>query len=243
MNKRILVVEDNEISFRLAEYVLTHAGYQVEWANNGRKCLEKVKSTQYVCILMDVNMPELDGVETTKFIRRTSSPQQLPIIGITAEEDETKLELLIQEGMNGYLHKPYRTETLLAEVQRYCETSHSGTVLSVKPEWLNIEKILARTHDDLSLLKEITPIFIKQTPALLTKIAQSISDNKIENLKQQLHQLKGTLSHFTLEGPFKTTLYLETLVANNNTRQLNNSFAALEAEVEQLLAYLTQNLS
>ncbi len=255
MKINILVVEDNEISFRLAEYILTQSGYQVEWACNGKECLEKIKSTQYAGILMDVHMPELDGIEATKIIRQTHPKELLPIIGVTAEDTTTELDFLIQSGMNGHLSKPYQIETLLSKIQALvaeCDSrpqilmkinSSTNTPETTELKWLNFKKILTQSQGDITLLKKITPLYSKTTQDLLSKIEQSLVKNKRTKLKHQLHQLKGVLSNFTTEGPFKTVVYLETLTRNNKMSELIALLPILKEEISVLQAYLEEQLS
>jgi CheY-like chemotaxis protein/HPt (histidine-containing phosphotransfer) domain-containing protein len=254
MKKNILVVEDNEISFRLAEYVLTQSGYQVEWACNGKECLEKIKHTRYAGILMDVHMPELDGVEATKRIRQILPKELLPIIGVTAEDERTELDVLIQAGMNGHLSKPYQIETLLAKVQSViasCESTPSmcrdtnnpaEKKVTLETDWLDFSKILKQSQGDISLLKKTAPLFSGTSRKLLSDINQSLLTNDSAELQHHLHQLKGILGAFTTEGPFQTIVHLEKMVANNYMDEITALLPTLKQDIQALDELLQQNL-
>lgn len=254
MKKNILVVEDNELNYRLAEYILTQNGYAVEWACNGKECLEKIKQTGYAGILMDVHMPELDGVAATKIIRQTYSKEVLPIIGVTADEEKTELDVLIQAGMNGHLSKPYHIETLLAKVQNLiskCESTQQIAMDENNPapmeaetetEWLDFTKVLRQSQGDLSLLRKTGPLFSKTVRELLSQIDQSLFANDRSALLFHLHRLKGLIGAFTTEGPFQTVGYLEELVTKNDLTIVTTLLPALKKNITALSDLLIQNL-
>lgn len=250
MNKNILIVEDNEISYRLAEYILTQNGYQVVWACNGKECLEQITRHDYICILMDVHMPELDGIEATKIIRQTFSKEMLPIIGVTAEDVQTELDMLIQCGMDGHLTKPYQIDSLLMVIQdilKKREIRHSAfsrnsdnteSPISTDIEWLNADKILARSQGNIALLKKTAPLYGKATEKILSSIEQSLSTNDKQGLHNHLHQLKGVVGCFTIEGPFRRLKVMERFAERNETNKIQAQLPVLMKEIQVLKKYL-----
>ena len=116
----VLVAEDNAVNQRLVEAVLRKHGYQVVLAGTGREALEALESSvQFSMVLMDVQMPDLDGLETTRIIRRDSRWQNLPVIAMTARAMNGDRECCLSAGMNGYLSKPIHAAHLLSLVESF----------------------------------------------------------------------------------------------------------------------------
>ncbi|MDX2284122.1 MAG: response regulator [Bacteroidia bacterium] len=107
MPKKILLVEDDEINLMIAEHILTRAGYEVSTADNGETAVEQACSAHFDLILMDIEMPVMDGVEATARIRSRPEGQAAPIVALTAHTLPEKLEEFMAAGMNDYLIKPF----------------------------------------------------------------------------------------------------------------------------------------
>ena len=105
MSRKILVVEDNLINQELLSEILQRLKCSVDVADNGKVAIEKMDKNQYDLILMDIQMPEMDGIEATKTIRKSS--QEIPIIAITASIFHSDQNECTAAGMNGFLSKPY----------------------------------------------------------------------------------------------------------------------------------------
>lgn len=118
---RILVVDDNPINQKLTGALLTPLAAEIDFADNGRQALEAVQAARYDIVLMDVQMPEMDGLEATQAIRELPDPAvaRLPIIALTANAMRGDREKYIEAGMDDYLSKPISPDTLLATVTRY----------------------------------------------------------------------------------------------------------------------------
>ncbi len=117
--RRVLLVEDNDVNQRLAELLLTRAGHGVELAGDGREAVEKAASGRYDAILMDVQMPIMDGLEATRQIRRQGD--ETPIIAMTANAMKGDREVCLQAGMNDYVSKPVVPEELAAKLAFWTE--------------------------------------------------------------------------------------------------------------------------
>src|SRR5262249_21256232 len=116
---RLLVVEDNPVNQKLALRMLQQLGYRADLAGNGREALEALDRQQYDVVLMDVHMPELDGLAATRQIRaRGPTAVQPYIIAMTADAMEGDREVCLAAGMNDYLSKPIRTDELAGALRR-----------------------------------------------------------------------------------------------------------------------------
>lgn len=105
--KKILIVEDDEVNLLIAEHVLGKAGYEVSSVNNGELAIEAIGQTPFDLVLMDIEMPLMDGLEAAQHIRELPHGRRVPIIALTAHTLPEKLAQIEQAGMNGYLIKPF----------------------------------------------------------------------------------------------------------------------------------------
>ena len=121
-NFRILLAEDNPVNQKVAKRVLTHLGYQVDIVNNGVEAINAIAEKSYDLILMDIQMPEMDGLETTRYIRKQESESQLPpiaIVAMTANATEDDQNICRDAGMSDYISKPIQIDKLKSMLQRY----------------------------------------------------------------------------------------------------------------------------
>ncbi len=119
---RILLAEDNPVNQKVAKRVLTHLGYQVDIVNNGVEAINAIAEKSYDLILMDIQMPEMDGLETTKYIRKQELESQLPpiaIVAMTANATDDDQNLCHDAGMNDYISKPIQIDKLKNMLQRF----------------------------------------------------------------------------------------------------------------------------
>ena len=122
---KILVAEDNPVNQKLAHRLLEKAGNQVEMANNGQEALEKLRQGEYDLILMDVQMPVMDGIQATQKIRESEkNGAHMPIIALTAHAMKGDAEKCLAAGMDGYVSKPIRSEELFQEIERVMRKFH-----------------------------------------------------------------------------------------------------------------------
>jgi CheY-like chemotaxis protein len=122
---RILLAEDNQLNLKLAKFMLEKAGYQLDIAQNGREAVEKyiADPQKYDLIFMDINMPEMDGREATRQIRR-SGFNDIPIIAMTADVMKEDREMCFECGMNDYISKPIKRETVFEMVKKWAIDHH-----------------------------------------------------------------------------------------------------------------------
>ena len=115
--RRILVAEDSPTMREVARALLERAGFAVDVASNGAEAVSCATAGRYALILMDINMPRLDGVEAALLIRALGDPADaVPILAMTAEQGQDRLEDILEAGMNGYLSKPFGRAQLLQAI-------------------------------------------------------------------------------------------------------------------------------
>jgi CheY-like chemotaxis protein len=122
---RILLAEDNPVNQRLVERLLRKHGYATTVAGNGVEALSAMERQDFDLVLMDVQMPEMDGFEATRAIRAGEQPRQthIPIVALTAHAMKGDRERCLECGMDSYVEKPIRSEELLATIDRFLKSS------------------------------------------------------------------------------------------------------------------------
>ncbi|MCC6362847.1 MAG: response regulator [Bryobacterales bacterium] len=120
---RVLIVEDNPINQKVARRIVEHAGYEVELASNGKLALEALEGGAFDAVLMDCQMPEMDGYEATARIRAQTRWERLPIIAVTAHVMQGDRERCLAAGMDDYIPKPVNRNELLLKLERWVRSS------------------------------------------------------------------------------------------------------------------------
>jgi signal transduction histidine kinase/CheY-like chemotaxis protein len=180
---RVLVVEDNPISQEFATDALRRMGHEVTVAADGEEALRLIRRERFDAVLMDVQMPGMDGLEATRQIRALESGATVPIIAMTAHTRPEEAQRCLDAGMNAVLTKP---------VDRHEVAAILG---SITPD-----PIVSAVGGDPKLLARVTAAFVAQTPRLLSTIREAIDRGDAEALYQGAHTLKGSLSNFPTEG-------------------------------------------
>lgn len=183
----VLLVEDNPVNQRVAHFQLNKLGYQVESALNGLEALEKLEKGTYSLVLMDIQMPVMDGVEATKKIRKMATfNQAIPIITMTANAMKNDKERYLSLGMDDYISKPVKLDQLRAVLEKWIITPIS------RNQPINMKKLMDTYGDDESMIKEFLGVFIDSTPDYLEQLQSAIDERKADLVKEIAHGLKGS---------------------------------------------------
>ncbi|HEY8536778.1 MAG TPA: ATP-binding protein [Vicinamibacterales bacterium] len=189
----VLLVEDNPVNQRLAQEILERRGHRVVLAGNGREALARLEEGRPDLVLMDVQMPEMNGLDATRAIRdremETGAPR-LPIVAMTAHAMAGDRERCLDAGMDEYLTKPVRPEVLLSTVERLGRTG--ATAADPRPPF-DHAAALARVEGDRELLAEIAAIFLADRDAMLAEIRAALEAGDHERVWRGAHRLRGAL--------------------------------------------------
>lgn len=193
----ILAAEDYPINQKVIISHLQSAGYSLLLVDNGLKAYEATNRQKFDLILMDMQMPKMNGDQAALLIRTKSTfNQNTPIIGITANADTVSKELCLKSGMNKVITKPLRKKELLKEVSQWMNPSENTTEnqeLSTTPKDtppVDIEKILAE-FGTLDIFKETAYLFVNKGAEQLKRIEKGWHEGDINLLKEEIHALKG----------------------------------------------------
>ncbi len=201
---RVLIAEDNPVNRLIASHQVEHLGYRAAAVCNGLEALEALERESYDLVLMDCQMPELDGYEATRRIRRReAADEHVPVIAVTAHAMKGEREKCLASGMDDYVSKPYHVETLDAVMSRWLgsegpELEASPTIPEeaptgsgpLDPGTLQTLRELGRTASK-DLLTQAAEAFLGAAPPPLAAMRQALADGDVRALDEAAHSLRG----------------------------------------------------
>ena len=209
---RILLVEDNLVNSLLAETVLRNWGWQVTTATSGVAAINLFEHRTFDLVLMDIQMPGMDGETTARALRRHPDPRRAatPVIALTARAQAGEAERLQASGFAGYLAKPYREEQLLETMQavlaRHSPPSEPPAThliipaMSSAPSLYNLNNVRQLVRNDETIVRRLAWAFIETTPAILTALDEALTKGNWEALGDAAHHLKSSLDGLGVES-------------------------------------------
>jgi two-component system sensor histidine kinase/response regulator len=237
--RRILLAEDNQVNLFLALAILQQAGHTVTVAGNGREALEKLHDGAFDLVLMDVQMPEIGGLEATRLIREHEAAHggHIPIIAMTAHAMKGDREMCLEAGMDDYLSKPIERRELLRLVQAAGTAAGAAPALragSCGPT-AEMRQLIARLEGDEALAGEMAAIFVKECPALLERVREAARRGSAADLRDAAHALKGAVANFSVTAATQAAAEVEQLARTGGTAAAAGSIDRLEIEIAALV--------
>jgi signal transduction histidine kinase/FixJ family two-component response regulator/HPt (histidine-containing phosphotransfer) domain-containing protein len=247
---RILLVEDNSVNQLLASHLLEKQGHNVVTSGNGREALERLGKESFDLILMDVQMPEIDGLEATATIRtkERTTGARIPIIAMTAHAMKGDRERCLAAGMDDYVSKPIQPKVLFEaidrlfpiEVEQPIDAIGSAAAEVLRPEEvLDKTDLLARFGGDRVFLASMVAVFLRDCPALLEGIRGAVILRDCRTLASTSHALKGSVSNFSAPAAFQAARRLEEMGRQGKLTRVEEVFLELEEQIEILKVALS----
>lgn len=240
-NIKILLVEDNDLNQLLAIKIFEKWEKDIDIADNGKIAIEKIEKNHYDIILMDIQMPEMDGYDLTRYIRlNMGTKSNIPIIALTAHATLGEEQKCLDLGMNDYLTKPFDSYKLLEKLYQNIYEIHvdSSSVPSkkesVSENLIDLKYLKDFAEGDSDFINEMIALFLKNTPIALVSILESNQNNDIKKLKAEIHKLKSSLG---LLGIIKGSESVENIESKIES---NPSGFGWQREVENLNAICEQ---
>jgi two-component system, sensor histidine kinase and response regulator len=241
---RILVAEDNPVNQELALHLLERRGHSVILAENGRLALEAVGKHNFDLVLMDVQMPELGGLEATQAIREKekTSGAHLPILAMTAHAMQGDRERCLAAGMDGYLAKPLDPKKFLETVEAIGAGGASADAAAERtPEpdgSLEAEALLARFDGNADLVRSLVKAFSEDCPKMMARIRHALGARDAAALADASHALKGSVGNFGPSAALETAREIEKQARQGKLDGAWEVYATLEDEIARLLPSL-----
>jgi two-component system sensor histidine kinase/response regulator len=256
----ILLAEDNVVNQKVAVSILQKKGHSVQAVSNGKEALAALACERFDLVLMDVQMPEMDGLAATRAIRcgEQLTGQHIPIIAMTAHAMKGDRERCLDSGMDDYLAKPVEPKTLREIVDSWGSRSRTGNPRPqasdayepcpqpappqatdvVESEVFDFAGLQARVENDLELFNEMIELCLSSSPLLVTEIESAVAARDGIKIASGAHTLKGALRNMCATTCAEVAFELEKLGKANDFERADQSLATLKHEYARLQAVL-----
>ncbi len=248
---RVLLAEDNPVNRTLGLRMLSKLGYDVVGAEDGRKTVEAVVNGSFDLVLMDLQMPGMDGFEATTAIRERErgTDQHLPIVALTAHAMQGDRERCLAVGMDGFASKPIQAAELTAAIEKLVPITTAGapddapvpTSNATPTAVLDREALYDQVGDDPELLLRIVGLFLDDSRTVLADLLEGLTKNDNDAIQRGAHRLKGALLTLGANPAAEVARELERLGrsgsldgADTVLHDLQRELAALQPELEAL---------
>lgn len=244
---RVLLAEDNPVNQRVAANMLQKRGHSVQIAENGKVALELLEQGTFDVVLMDIQMPEMSGLDATAAIREREkvTGSHIPIIAMTAHAMQGDRERCMAAGMDGYVSKPVRSAELFATIETHVRTRPSkGTQIggpSAVPSAhvLDAAALMAAIDSDVTLLTEMVELFNSDYPKHIRNLEEAMTASDPAAIERAAHALKGMVSNFSQGPAYRVASHLEQLGrGGGNLADVPRALDTLKIEIERLRSAL-----
>ena len=236
---RILVADDNHINQKVAVSLLENFGHRADVVANGHEAIKAYRLVPYDMILMDVQMPEMDGLETSRKIRalEKTKNRHTPIIAMTAHARKEDQEKCLAAGMDDYVSKPVNPRELKAAIAR--RTAATMTLPPIEPptpapahaDVLNFSQALELVEGDRELLCEVARIFVNQYPRALAETRRALAREDYQTLTSAAHNLVSSVGQLGGQRAGAAARKLELISSDGDRSQVPAALAELEREL------------
>ncbi|HEV3263487.1 MAG TPA: response regulator [Gemmataceae bacterium] len=250
---RILLADDNAFNQRVGVMKLEKKGHQVTVVGSGQDALAALDRETFDLILMDVQMPDMDGLEVTAVIRRNEQTTggHIPIVAMTAHAMKGDRERCLESGMDGYVTKPIQDHELwrairgVVHVDSLAADRRSALILdSASPPaseaaaGLDVRAALARVGGNVQLLHELAGVFRDDCSRLIPEIRDALNQQEAQRVQSAAHTLKGMVGFFAAAGATEAALKLEAMARDGRLDGAAEAFTALVAEIDNIQSVL-----
>jgi len=250
-NLKILLAEDNKMNQKVAVNMLKKFGHTITIAQNGKEALEAFFKNEFDLILMDGQMPVMDGLEATRAIRKFEKKQGLPnnhipIIALTANAMKGDRERFIDSGMDDYITKPIKRKSLEDAIVKSSQKDSVSKTSDRKGDIINLDELIETMHGDKNLIKECFDNFYQQHGLMLADIRKSIDKNDLGNTKNLLSTFRDSVKHLSCKSIMDTAFSLDRACIDKNKIGIEKQFGLLYKSCiklkEFIIRYSVKNL-
>ncbi|HSL01048.1 MAG TPA: response regulator, partial [Rubrobacteraceae bacterium] len=247
----VLLAEDNLVNQRVSARMLERLGYQVDIAQNGKEAVKAAESSSYAAILMDVQMPEMDGYEATRKIRRRerASGVHTPIIAMTAHARLSDREDALETGMDDYISKPVKAAVLREVLGRWvgkgAGLAEASTSAPEEPPLdLSVIEVLQslQVRGEPDVLGELVHMFLEDATKRLETMREGAGEQDAQRLRQEAHALKGSSGNMGATRIARISSELESIGKSEDLSHASRLLDALEEELGRVRPALQATL-
>ena len=244
---RVLVAEDNVVNQRVAVGLLSKRGHLVSVVDNGRKAIDALADGNFDLILMDVQMPEMDGFEATREIRvrEGGTGRHIRIVAMTAHAMKGDRERCFAAGMDGYLSKPIDPAMLYAILEGDAEAIDPRMLPDpdpdpARPPTIDSDQFMRRLGGDEQLFMDVIQLFLHDCPLRLAAIKEAVDERDPEKIRTTAHALKGAAANLSAAGLFDAAAVLERIGAEARVNAAEAGWRRLAAEAAEVMDVLRE---
>src|SRR6266480_3414001 len=240
---RVLLAEDNPVNQQVAVAMLVKRGHEVHVAANGREAVDAITQREYDVVLMDIQMPEMDGFEATHAIRALPKGKDLPIIGLTAHALSGERERCLSHGMTDYLAKPFKAHELFALVEG---TAEPKAAAAPPPEPLappvDLEgfRTTLREAGAEQALYSIVDTYVRQAPDRLAALAAAAATGAGPDMAKAAHVFRGSSATIGARGLAELLERVETSARAADIQAAQDAFESVSPVAHSVIDYLRQ---
>jgi signal transduction histidine kinase/CheY-like chemotaxis protein len=249
---RILLVEDNELNQQVATELLTDAGFNIDLAENGEIAIQKVQKSSYDVVLMDMQMPVMDGLTATREIRKLPMFAKLPILAMTANVMSSDREKIVEAGMDDYISKPIDPDALFATLLKWIPPKHEPNLVSaadtrmhqedsvndplMKIEGLDVKAGMKRVLNKRSSYENILRRFAAGQSEIASEIRDHLAAEDRESAVRTAHTLKGLAGTIGADLLQQRAASIESALKSNKTlNDISPELLDLQQELNRLI--------
>jgi PAS domain S-box-containing protein len=233
---RVLLAEDNIVNRKLAVKLLEKAGLKPVTVENGLEVLKALEKEKFDMILMDVQMPEMDGIDATKKIREIEKEKggHITIIALTAHAMKGDRERFLEAGMDDYLPKPLNPDEMLRTMEKHVKNESKAKVL-------DLDDFMKRIGDE-EMLADLLEVYLEDAPRIMGEIESAIAKKDAGALRFSAHSLKGMSANLSLMLARETAYELEKMGTSGSLENAENVFRELKEDINKTIDYLIKYL-
>jgi CheY-like chemotaxis protein len=221
-NRYVLVAEDVELNQYLVRRIMESWGFTVDVVNNGREAVTMVQKNNYDLVLMDIQMPEMDGIEATQAIRQLSDPAKavIPIVALTANALKGDSEKYLASGMNDYLPKPLNEQKLFIVISNNLKTGAEAlvkpmnksntSVMGTTDKLYDLNMVQTISGGDQSFVNKMVQLFLETVPPSLADLQKETAEQNWLNTSKLAHKLKATIDSMGITSIKEVVRTIET---------------------------------
>jgi two-component system, sensor histidine kinase and response regulator len=255
---RVLLVEDNAINQQIAVELLEGVGVSIDVANNGREALNMLSAdggdTQYDLVLMDLQMPEMDGYQATTHIRATPRLADLPIIAMTAHATAEERDRCLAAGMRGHIAKPIDPELLYRTVMQFHRSGQAVVVAKPVERFLHSPALseiagldvadgLNRVAGNMKLYRSLLRQFADQQADTVSAVRASLAREDFASAERLIHTLKGVSGNLGAKALSGLVAELERSLRDRNAQSLEAGLSGIAPELARLMEAIRNSLA
>lgn len=245
----ILLAEDSPTNQLIAVMNLEQAGHIVEVVDNGRKAVQAMEEEDFDLVLMDVFMPEMDGLEATQLIRQGQSrtERRVTILAMTATDTQEHREKCLEAGMDGFMSKPVTAEELvmvigplLTRTEGARTRERQAAKKAQSAQTVDLNAALEVVDGDIELLRDVVEMFLQEYPAQIETLREALAQQDAPGVESAAHRLKGILGNVGGIAARHPAHYLETMGEEGELDGGEIALQELEGEIARVAAFFSK---